>query len=220
MPRPWSVLIIDDHPVVQMGLSLVLEKSPRFVVCGHAANVESARRAVEKHRPDLIILDLILGGRDGLEFLKELAELHPTARILVFSSQPEMIYARRAFQAGAWGYLMKDTGLEQVPDILTALMQGERFASEAVQREWFQHAAAKPSTRTNELSDRETQVLRLLGARRSTAQIAEELCLSIKTIGTYRERLKTKLGAQNARELEHLASEFVRTGRLDPKDPT
>jgi DNA-binding NarL/FixJ family response regulator len=217
MPEPARVLIVDDHAIVRFGLVQVLESDPRFAVCGEAANPVEAKRQVDACRPDLAIFDLMLGGRDGLGLLREICALSPELRVLVFSAQPEIVYAPRAFQAGACGYLMKDAGVEKVPEALAVLALGERYASDAVQRAIFQSAAAghKAGGVPHEaLSDRELQVLRLLGAGLGTAEIAAQLSLSMKTVGTYRERLKVKLGADNALQLEQRAAEFVRTGSV------
>jgi two-component system invasion response regulator UvrY len=217
MSDPARVLIVDDHAIVRFGLVQVLEPDPRFEICGEAATAPEAKRLVAATRPRLAILDLVLGGRDGLGLLQEICALGADLRVLVFSAQPEMVYAPRAFQAGARGYLMKDAGVEKVPEALTVLLHGERYASEAVQRAMFQGAAAGRAGTAgplDALSDRELQVLRLLGAGLGTSEIAVQLSLSMKTVGTYRERLKAKLGADNALQLEQRAAEFVRTGTL------
>ncbi len=213
---PARVLIVDDHSIVRFGLMQILADDARFVVCGEAASAVEARRQIEQCRPDLAIFDLMLGGRDDLGLLRELHDLCPAVRILVYSAQPELTYAPRAFQAGACGYLMKDAGIEAVPEALSAVRRGERWASDPVQRAMFQKAAGgHPSGgELAGLSDRELQVLRLLGTGLGTAEIAQTLSLSIKTVGTYRERLKTKLGADNALQLERRAAEFIRTGTL------
>ena len=195
----------------------ILEQDSRFAVCGEAASPVEARRQMAQCLPDLALFDLMLGGRDGLGLLGELHDLRPAVRILVYSAQPELVYAPRAFQAGACGYLMKDSGLDSVPEALTTLLRGERYASAAVQRAMFQDAAGgrPPASGPLEaLSDRELQVLRLLGTGLGTAEIANSLSLSIKTVGTYRERLKIKLGAGDARQLERRAANFIRTGNL------
>jgi DNA-binding NarL/FixJ family response regulator len=210
------VLIVDDHAIIRFGLTQILAEDPRFAVCGEAASAVEARRQIERCQPDLAIFDLMLGGRDDLTLLRELHDLRPAVRILVYSAQPELVYAPRAFQAGAHGYLMKDAGVEAVPEALSALLRGERWASAAVQRAMFQDAAGGhlPTGALAALSDRELQVLRLLGSGLGTAEIAQSLSLSIKTVGTYRERLKSKLGADTAQQLERRAADFIRTGTL------
>jgi two-component system invasion response regulator UvrY len=214
-----TVLLVDDHPVVRLGLTLALQRAGGFDVCGEASDVVSARDSVARLRPDFVVLDLGLGGRDGVELLREIVAMHPAVKVLVFSALPEQTYARRVFQAGGHGYLMKDDGAEQVPAALATLARGERYASVAVQAALFQEFArgatpldARDPVAT--LSARELQVLRLLAAGRAIGDIASELALSVKTVGTHRERLKDKLGVDTARDLERLAGELLRTGRV------
>lgn len=217
MSEAARVLIVDDHSIVRFGLRQILDQKAEFSVCGEAASPAEAKRQVEACRPDFAIFDLTLGGRDGLGLLRELHDLRPAMRMLVYSAQPELVYAPRAFEAGARGYLMKDAGIERIPEALTALRRGERYASDAVQRAMFQSAAGGRSplpASLESLSDRELQVLRLLGSGLGTAEIAASLSLSMKTVGTYRERLKLKLGAEGALQLERRAAEFIRTGCL------
>jgi len=216
MASAASVLIVDDHAIVRFGLAQILADDGRFVVCGEAASAEEARCQAERQRPALAIVDLVMGGRDDLGLVRELVRLSPDMRILIYSAQPELVYAARAFEAGAHGYLMKDAGVQSVPEALDVLLRGERWASPAVQRAMFQRAAggAPPVGRLANLSDRELQVLRLLGSGLGTAEIARRLGLSMKTVGTYRERLKSKLAVDNAQQLERRAADFVRTGKF------
>ncbi len=218
MAAKFTVLLVDDHPVVCMGVKLLLEGSEQFEVCGDANDVIKTRRLVSELRPDLIVLDLVLGGRDGLELVEELMDLQPDTRILIYSSQDEMLYARRALRAGARGYLMKSAGLEAVELALKTLAEGECYVSAVVQRSLVHELARNPrradASPLEELSDRELQIFRLLGSGLGSAAIAAELHLSIKTIGTYRERLKNKLNCQTAQALEQSASAYVQHGRL------
>jgi DNA-binding NarL/FixJ family response regulator len=216
MTEAATVLIVDDHAIVRFGLAQVLVDDGRFEVCAEAAGAVEARRQIERCRPALAIVDLVMGGRDDLGLVRDLVRLSPDTRILVYSAQPENVYAARAFEAGAHGYLMKDAGVQAVPEALSTLLGGQRWASLAVQQAIFQRSAggASPVGGLDGLSDRELQVLRLLGSGLSTAAIADKLSLSIKTVGTYRERLKSKLGIGDAQQLERRAADFVRTGSL------
>jgi DNA-binding NarL/FixJ family response regulator len=215
-----SVLLVDDHPVVRFGLRIALERAEGFAVCGEAGDISSARESVARLKPCAIVLDLGLGGRDGVEFVSELTGIYPPARILVFSALPELTYARRVFRAGARGYLMKDEGAEKVPAALTVIARGERYASPAVQTALFQEVAGggsprlDPSDPVAALTARELQVLRLFASGLTLGDVARELNLSVKTIGAHRERLKNKLNAENARELERVAGELLRFGRI------
>lgn len=191
---------------------MVLE--PKFAVCGEASSVAEGRQLAEELRPDFVVLDLLLGGRDGMELISDILAAHPAAYILIYSSQDELRYARRALQAGARGYVSKTASLPDVLVALEALARGELHVSAAVQRALVQEAA-RGNAATNaldNLSNRELQVFRLLGSGLATQAVAAELHLSAKTVGTYRERLKDKLGLENARELERCAENYVRTG--------
>ena len=217
MAPPHQVLIVDDHPVVCAGLRLLLEGDPQFAVCGEAGDIATAQQLVTTLHPAFAVVDLVLGGRDGTEFIEDLLVLEPTLRVLVYSSQPEQPWARRSLRAGARGYVAKSSGLEEVRRSLQSIAQGEIHLSPAAQRSLISDYAAGRAGRSplDLLSSRELQVFRLLGTGLGSAGIAEELALSVRTVGTYRERLKSKLGAQTGRELERRAEEFVRTGKLE-----
>jgi len=205
------VLIVDDHQVARLGVVLLLERLGGFTVCGEAGGVAAARELADRERPDLIVLDLLLGGRDGIELIAELRARHAEGRILVYTSQDELRYARRALRAGAQGFVMKSAPIEELGRALAALGRGELWVSAAVQRVLVEEAGGRRRPDPIEgLSDRELQIFRLLGEGRTTAEVASELRLSIKTVGTYRERLKDKLDLGTARELERRAEAFVR----------
>lgn len=212
---PLKVFLIDDHPVVRAGLRLLLEGDAQFGVCGETGDVAGAQRGVAELRPEFVVLDLVLGGRDGTELIEDLLVLEPGLRVLVYSSQPEQPWARRALRAGARGYVPKTAGLEEVRRALAMLAKGELCVGAAVQRSLVEDYARLGGRGPLEaLSDRELQVFRLLGTGLGSAEVAAELRLGMRTIGTYRERLKNKLGLESARDLERCAEEFVRTGRL------
>jgi len=217
MAQTYSVLIVDDHPIVQLGLRMLLEDGEPYRVCGDAATVVDARDMTEHLHPDLVILDLVLGGRDGTCLIEDLLDIHPGTRVLVYSSQDQILYAPRALRAGASGYVPKSAGLERVREALDLICKGELAVSAEVQRKLVRdYAAGNPATdslQPERFSDRELQVLRLLGHGMDSRAIAGELHLSIKTVGTYRERLKIKLGIDTARELERTAEHFVESER-------
>lgn len=203
---PYRVFLIDDHPVVRSGLALLIGSMSGYALAGEAGGVAEARAGLAAARPDLVILDLMLGGRDGLELLGELQQVAPAARFLVYTMQPERLYARRALRAGAQGYLVKSVGLPAVKDALAALTRGERYVSPAMAQVLIEESLGGARATVDELSDRELQVLGLLAAGRELGEIATELSLSVKTVGTYRERLKSKLGVETARELAREAA--------------
>jgi DNA-binding NarL/FixJ family response regulator len=203
LPR---VLIVDDHPVVRMGLRAVIEQSGRYEVAGEAGTPAEALQAVGDERPDLIILDLMLGGRSGTDLVERCLQTVPSASIIVMSQHDEAIYAERVLAAGARGYLMKGAQLDGIVEALDALMRGEivlspRMNAHILKRRFNQ----LPGERYSELSNREMQIFVLIGAGRTTGEIATELNLSPKTVGAHRENIKTKLGLATAAELERKA---------------
>jgi DNA-binding NarL/FixJ family response regulator len=208
-------LLVDDHPVVRVGLRMALDDSGRFAIAGEAGDVATVHRLVEEMLPEIIVLDLMIGGRDGPELIEDILALHPNALILVFTSMSEASYAKRTLRAGAHGYVTKSQGLQAVVAALDRIVAGEYAYSHAVQQSLLADTAGRTSDDPLKgLSNREMQILRLLGSGLGTAEIAAELHLGLKTIGTYRERLKNKLNLQSARELEEMATSYVRQGTV------
>jgi DNA-binding NarL/FixJ family response regulator len=203
MPR---VLIIDDHPVVRMGLRAMLEQARGFEVCGEAASTDEALRLLSTGKPELALLDLMLGGRGGAGFVTECLRASPKTRILVLSQHDETLYAERVLQAGACGYLMKGEALQDVVQALEAIQRGDIFVSRRMStRILARRFHGADEERYACLTNREMQIFLLLGAGRSTSAIASELCLSPKTVGAHRENIKLKLGLESAGELEREA---------------
>jgi two-component system invasion response regulator UvrY len=212
--EPLNVLVVDDHPIVRAGICTLIKRIARFQVCGEAFNVASAVAQIESFRPDLMVLDLILGGRDGLDMVKQLKDLNPDGKILVYSALDEKIYARRALESGASGYLTKQVEIQELRRALEAVADGECYVSETVKQAYLTNLIGGEKGRKgadlHHLSRRELQILHLLGMGNSSAEIAAELHLSIKTIGTFRERLKDKLNLTSGRDLEDYARNFSR----------
>jgi len=219
MSSPRRVLIVDDHPVVRIGLATTLQRSSEFVVCAEAESAEQAREIVERERPDAAILDFCLGGRDGTELVEDLIAIDPLIRILSYTHMSERLHAKRVLRAGAWGYLMKKASPVDVVEALKTIFKGHLAISDAVRQQIVAPDSAPigGENRTLEvLSSRELQVFRLLGDGLDSAAVAADLGLNIKTVGTYRERLKIKLRLSSAADLERAAREFVRTGDFIP----
>jgi DNA-binding NarL/FixJ family response regulator len=210
---PFRLLVIDDHPVVLSGLRLLFAADPRFDCCGEATSAADGCTLAEQLQPDAIVTDLVLGGNDGVALLEDLRAIVPAARILVYSSHDELAWARHALRAGAHGYVSKAEPLDLVAVALDTIVAGEIHVSAGVQRLLVKDYAGSRSEPYDiaSLSARELQVLTLLGNGGSLQSVGRELGLSVKTIGTYRERLKTKLGLDSARMLERFAAEH-RTG--------
>jgi DNA-binding NarL/FixJ family response regulator len=211
MPEKSRVLIVDDHPIVRAGVRLALRGHPTLEICGEADSVNAALTLAEQQKPDALVLDLHLGGRDGIEMVGRMRELLPHAKILVFSMNSEDLFAKRALRAGANGYLMKEGGLEELQHALGRILAGEVYVSQRMNSRLLNSVARGDSEDDplSELTDREMQIFLLLGGGKTTGQIADELSLSVKTISTHRENLKTKLGVDSAAELVRKAVAYV-----------
>lgn len=207
------VLIIDDHPIVLYGLRFLFEGHDRFSVCGEAGDPETACVLARELRPEFIVLDLALGGRDGIDLIRDLASACPETRILVYSSQNEWRFARQALQSGAKGYVAKSEGLPVVEEAIGVLARGETFVSAGLQRKLLENFLDLDRSfdrdPVEQLSGRELQVLRMIGGGAATSAIAEALNVSTKTIATYRDRMKLKLGVTSLRALEEVARSYA-----------
>ncbi len=213
-PNLPRLVIVDDHPVVRMGLRAVVEQSGRYAIVGEAGTPSEALQLVSREKPDLIILDLMLGGRSGTDLVMQCARGAPMTRILVLSQHDEALYAERVLGAGAHGYLMKGADLEGVVQALDTIMRGDMALSPRMNAQILKRRLhGVPGDRYSELSDREMQIFLLIGAGRTTGEIASQLNLSPKTIGAHRENIKTKLGLASAAELEREATLHVESGR-------
>ena len=203
-----SILIVDDHPVVLFGLRFLFEDRRDLAICGEAGDAVLARRMAEVLQPDFVVLDLVLGGRDGLELLREVAEVAPRSRVLVYSSQSAQVLARKCRGVGAWGYVSKTEGLPLVAKAIDSIRSGIPFFP-GLDPPDPSRQGLEMQALIAQLSIRETQVLRMLGDRLSTQQISQALGVSVSTIGTYRERIKTKLALSSVRDLDDAARDYV-----------
>lgn len=208
-PKRKRIFIIDDHPIVRKGLVQLLEQEPDLVVCGEAADVREARAGLERLRPDGVILDLSLRDSDGLELIKEIRAKYGQMPVLVLSMHDETIYAERLLSAGANGYVMKQAASDQVVVALRRVLAGGVYVSErigACMIERFAAARRKhPVDPIERLSNREIQVLNLIGRGKSTREIARDLSLSIKTVESHRQRIKKKLSLDSSPRLVQFA---------------
>jgi len=210
------ILIVDDHPVLRMGLVASLRADPTLTVCGEAATPEEALAQVELLEPDAAVVDLSMGGRDGYELIEDLIALRPALRILVYTSMEARLHLRRALRAGAWGYLMKGASLEQLLGALHGVLGG----SVAVNEEALRTAPPLEEERSpvSGLSDREFRIFRMIGAGLKPADIAEELKISPRTVNAYRERIKAKMRFADGSALDRAAFDFVRAyGEVLPR---
>ncbi len=202
------VLVADDHPVVRAGLRFTLTPAGGFEICGEAENADDALALAAERRPRLVILDLNLNGRDGDRTIPQMRRACPEAAILVFSMNPEELFAERALGEGASGYLMKTDGFEALHEAVRQVLAGEVFLSARMRERTAATGGAGAGVARGaatrniaSLTARELQILQRIGEGRGTAEIAAELGLSIKTVSAHRENLKKKLGAPTAAEL-------------------
>ncbi len=199
------VVIVDDHPIFRMGMAELLNQEEDFVVCGMAEDIVCARKLINEYTPDLAIVDITLAGDNGLDLVKEFTTQKKPLLILVLSMHDEQVWAERAIRAGARGYIMKKEASENVISALRDIRSGKIHVSARIMErllDRLQLKAAVPASRTVDLlTDRELEVFRLLGAGLSTREIAVQMKLGVKTIGTYRDRVKQKLGLKTAAEL-------------------
>jgi len=212
-PKRPRIMIVDDHPIMREGLTRVIEENGDLVVCAQAESIQRALELVETTQPDLIIVDIALGGQNGLELIKDVKVRHPKLPMLVHSMHEEQVYAQRSLRAGARGYLMKQ---EPAPKLLQAVRQvlgGEVYLSETMTRQMLHRMAGgwsgKDVSPVERLSDRELEVFELLGQGQKTKEIAHHLHLSVKTVQTYCEHLKEKLLLRDGTSLVRFAVQWV-----------
>jgi len=211
--KKYKVLLVDDHPIVRQGLALLIDRETDLIVCGEADGAHSAFQAIASLAPDLVVLDISLTGPDGLDVLKEIRMKTANLPVLILSMHDEAIYAERAMRAGANGYIMKQEATEKVLVAIRRILQGDVYLSDRLTNTMLQQMVhgggpSKGSPLLN-LTDRELEVFRLIGAGHGTRQIADELHLSVKTIESYQAHIKEKLALRNARELVQHAIEWT-----------
>jgi DNA-binding NarL/FixJ family response regulator len=205
--------------MLRRGLAALIESEPDLAVCGEAATYQAALEATRESQPDLVIVDLELDGRDGLDLIKDMKARHSEVPALVLSMHDEAVYAERCLRAGARGYVTKQELDDTVLTAIRRLLAGEVYMSDKLQRRLAVKFVAGRTLDTDSpldaLSDRELQVFRLIGRGRSTRQIAASLTLSIKTIESHVEHIKHKLDLESAAQLAHCAIQWVETGGRD-----
>jgi DNA-binding NarL/FixJ family response regulator len=209
------ILVVDDHPIVRQGLTLLINREPDLLVCGEAEEATAAMHVLASARPDLLIVDISLNGPDGIDLLKNVRLTYPSLPVLILSMHDESIYAERALRAGANGYIMKQEATENVLVAVRRILSGEIYVSARIANQMLRHYITGSGNLRNstiaELSDRELEVFRLIGEGHGTRQIAEELHLSIKTVETYQAHIKEKLSLRSSRELMQHAIQWNMT---------
>jgi len=207
------ILIIDDHEIVRDGLKNILNEQAEGNTFGEASTPPEALALAMEQDWDVVVLDLSLGDRSGLEVLKDLKQLRPRLRVLVLSMHSEEQYARRAFKAGAAGYITKDCPRSELVKAISKVAEGGRYVSHALAEELvidLERGSDRPPHET--LSNREFEVMRLIASGKTVGEIAVLLSLSDKTIGTYRARILEKMRMKTNAELTHYA---IKRGLVD-----
>lgn len=211
---PVRIALVDDHPVVLDGYRTLLSSQPDFLVCATAGSASEAVAAVERERPQLVITDLTLPGRSGLDLIKDLTTLDPALKILVISMHDETLWAERALKAGAKGYVMKDCDSPTVITAVRTVLAGGIHLSAAMSaRVLGAFASARPrgsaASPLEILSDREFEVFRLFGEGRTAKEIAALLSISPKTVAVHRDHIKEKIGFVTSAEMIREAVRWV-----------
>jgi two-component system, NarL family, invasion response regulator UvrY len=200
------ILIADDHPIVRQGLKQILSEESDMGVFGEAQNSQEVLELAQKQDWDIVILDITMPGRGGIDVLKELKHQYPKLPLLILSMHPEDQYAVRALKAGAGGYLTKESAQEELIKAIRKVVRGGKYISSTLAEKLafdLETETEKPLHET--LSDREHQVLLMIASGKTVSEIAEELSLSVKTIDTYRARILEKMKMKNNAELTHYA---------------
>jgi DNA-binding NarL/FixJ family response regulator len=209
------VLVVDDHPFMRAGLAQLINRQADLEVCGEAGNTAEAMRAVAQLRPDLVLSDLTMGDRGGLEFIKDLQAAGQSPPVLVVSMHDEAIYAERVLRAGARGYIMKEAGGESLLHAIRQVLRGEIYVSPKLAAGLLENLSSRrprgSDSPIKQLTDREFEIFQLIGQGKSTRDISEQLHLSPKTVDVHRANIKTKLELKDATALVRHAVRWVET---------
>jgi DNA-binding NarL/FixJ family response regulator len=204
MPKK-QILIIDDHPMMREGLAQLIGNEPDLQVCGEAGDAHDGLVKIGKHKPDLVIADITLPGKNGLELIKDIQAMYQGLPVLVISMHDEALYAERVLRAGGRGYIMKQEGGKKLMEAIRQVLNGKIYVSEAMSSKILEifsggrpDAAASP---IESLTDREFEIFQLIGKGFSTVQMAAQLHISPKTVEVHRVNLKSKLKVKTAPEL-------------------
>lgn len=214
-PARRQVLVVEDHPLMRAGLAQLINRQPDLVVCGEAGDPHAAMHEIARSRPDLILTDITMPGRSGFEFIKDLVAERPDRLILVVSMHDEVIFAERALRAGARGYVMKDAGGENLLVAIRQVLAGQVYLSPGMSARILDDLSGRrprgSDSPIEKLSDREFEILQLVGVGKSTRDIAAQLNLSPKTVDVHRGHIKEKLQLKDSTALVRYAVRWVET---------
>ena len=203
------ILVVDDHPILREGLLQSINRESDLIVCGEAENAHQALSAISKLKPDLVLVDIGLPGKSGFELVKDLRTVHPEVPVLVLSMHDESLYAERVLRAGARGYIMKQERPGKLIEAIRSVLGGKAYVSDKMAArilDVFSGRRPKGSRVPLErLTDREFEILELIGRGKSSHEIAKALHVSVKTVDTHRTHLKGKLKLKSTLQLTHYA---------------
>jgi len=216
-PERRRVLILDDHPITREGMTQLINGEADLQVCAEFCTAEEALKAMERSRPDVVVTDLTLPGKDGLELIKDLGAIHPELPVLVVSMHDEAIYAERTLRAGARGYLMKQESSEKVLVAIRTVLDGKIYVSQAMSSKMLEMYSerSKHNLKSSiaQLSDREFEIFHLLGQGAPVKEIAVRLHISPKTVEAHRGHIKEKLSMATSNDLTVYAVRWVESER-------
>lgn len=216
-----KVLLVDDHAIVRQGLIQVLNREPDLTVCGEAEDAQQALDVLDATHPDFAIVDISLKGRNGIEVVKDFRTRRPEMPVLVLSMYDDSLYAERAIRAGAKGYIRKQEVIGKLMEAVRRVLAGHIYISDSLSSALVRRALTgreHGGAGFEMLTDRELEIFQLIGQGLANGKIAEKLCLSVKTVETHREHIKSKLGLKSGGELLRYAIEHA--VHLDaPGDP-
>lgn len=211
-PAQKRILLVDDHPMTRNGIAEWIRREPDFV-CAEAESAEQALDAVSKSKPDLVLTDITLPGKSGVEFIKDLRATRPELPVLVVSMHDESVYAERVLRAGARGYIMKHEGGDKLVEAIRRVVRGQIYVSEKMSARILEifsgRRPAAPRSIIEQLSDREFEVFQLIGQGLSTHEVASRLHLSAKTVDAHRASIKDKLEIKSMSELISYAARWL-----------
>jgi DNA-binding NarL/FixJ family response regulator len=213
--RRKKIVLVDDHPMTRSGMAYLIGKEEDLEVCAEASNPAEALAQIAKDRPDLVLTDITMPGRSGLEFIKDVLAVHAGLPILIVSMHDELIYAERALRAGARGYIMKEAGGEKLLAAIRQILGGQIYVSEKMSAKILDiFSGNRPrgsSSPIEKLTDREFEVFQLIGQGKNTREIAKQLHVSPKTVDVHRSHIKEKLELKDVTSLIRHAVRWIET---------
>jgi DNA-binding NarL/FixJ family response regulator len=218
-PPKKKVFVVDDHPMTRLGQVETLNREPDLTVCGQAGTARETIEAIGRLKPDVLLMDLTLPDKEGLELIKDLQALHPELPVLVCSMHDEAFYASRVLRAGGRGYVMKSEGPEKLVAALRTVLGGQIALSPQMSARLLEAYSGKSKgggTPEDKLTDRELEVLRLFGEGWSTEEIGQKLHISPKTVDVHRGKIKEKLGLPTTPEFLRFAIRWVQAHQRPP----